>query len=146
MVDFELPDETGAHRRLSLLLARGPVVLFFYPVAMSRGCTMECGHFRDLAAEFAALGSQPIGISTDSVDRQRQFAERDSLGFPLLSDKEGIVAKQFGVRRRLGPLPVKRWTFVIDVDSQVLAVIRSETRMSLHADLALAALRERSSH
>ena len=50
--DFELPDENGDYRRLSDFLAEGPVVLFFYPQAMTYGCTRESCHFRDLATEF----------------------------------------------------------------------------------------------
>ena len=69
--DFELPDETGTARRLTDLLAGGPVVLFFYPAAMTRGCTQESCHFRDLAAEFAELGAQRVGISADSVEKQQ---------------------------------------------------------------------------
>ncbi len=84
--DFELKDETGTPRRLSSLLANGPVVLFFYPIASSGGCTQEACHFRDLAAEFAALGAQPVGISSDNVTKQSIFAGAHSLGYPLLSD------------------------------------------------------------
>lgn len=142
VADFELPDESGTPCRLSEFLGQGPVVLFFYPAAMSRGCTAESCHFRDLAAEFSALGAQPLGISADGVERQQQFAERYSLGFPLLSDPGGEVATQFGVKRRFGPIPVKRWTFVIDSDGYVLEVIKSETRMTHHADRALGVLRQ----
>lgn len=141
--DFELPDESGAPRRLSEFLARGPVVIFFYPAAMSRGCTAECWHFRDLAAEFTAFGAQRIGISTDRVAKQWEFSDRYSLGYPLLSDRDGEVATQLGVKRRFGPIPVKRWTFVIDGDRRVLEVIKSETRMRHHADRALDVLRQR---
>jgi peroxiredoxin Q/BCP len=56
--DFELPDQTGTKRLLSDLLADGPVVLFFYPAAMTAGCTREACHFRDVAADFAAAGVQ----------------------------------------------------------------------------------------
>ncbi|EHY87114.1 peroxiredoxin [Saccharomonospora azurea] len=139
--DFALPDETGTSRRLIEFLESGPVVLFFYPAAMTAGCTAESCHFRDLASEFAALGAQPVGVSRDSVERQRQFSETNNLGFPLLSDTEGEVAGLFGVRRNLGPLVTKRHTFVIDTDRTVLAVIRSEFRMSVHADKALEVLR-----
>ena len=62
--DFELPDETGTPRKLSEFLAKGPVVLFFYPAAMTYGCTKESCHFRDLGAEFAALGAQRVGIES----------------------------------------------------------------------------------
>lgn len=139
--DFELPDETGAATSLSSLLADGPVVLFFYPAAMTPGCTAEACHFRDLAAEFAAVGARPVGISADAVERQAEFAGRHTLGFPLLSDPEGVVRGQFGVARGFGPLPTKRATFVIGTDRRVLEVVRSEFRMSTHADRALETLR-----
>ncbi|MEU1596543.1 peroxiredoxin [Streptomyces sp. NPDC005708] len=141
--DFVLPDESGTGRRLSELLAEGPVVLFFYPAALSRGCTAETCHFRDLAAEFAAVGARPVGISGDSVERQQEFAGRHTLGFPLLSDEDGRVREMFGVKRGFSVAPTKRVTFVIDQDRTVLEVVRSELRMSAHADRALAALRAR---
>ena len=90
--DFELPDQDGVPRRLSTLLTDGPVVLFFYPAAMTSGCTAESCHFRDLAAEFAAAGAQRVGISADAVDKQAEFDRINSLGYPLLSDPDGAVA------------------------------------------------------
>jgi peroxiredoxin Q/BCP len=137
--DFELPDETGTERRLSELLAKGPVALFFYPAAMTTGCTRESCHFRDLAAEFAAAGGQRVGISRDPVDRQRRFSDEHGFDYPLLSDADGTVARMMGVARTKGP--PKRVTFVIDRDRRVVEVVRSEIRMNVHADRALDALR-----
>ncbi|MFD9434697.1 peroxiredoxin [Streptomyces sp. NPDC060002] len=139
--DFALPDETGTVRSLTDLLAEGPVVLFFYPAALTAGCTAEACHFRDLAAEFAAVGARPVGISGDSVDRQQEFAGRHSLGMPLLSDADGSVRERFGVKRGFSLAPTKRVTFVIGKDRTVLEVVRSELRMNTHADRALDALR-----
>ena len=142
--DFELADDTGTRRTLSALLADGPVVLFFYPLASSGGCTQESCHFRDLASEFAAVGAQRVGISADSVERQHTFSTANSFDYPLLSDPDGAVAKQFGAKRSWLPaLPVKRKTFVIDTDRTVLEVIGSEMKFDLHADDALTTLRER---
>ncbi|SIM71825.1 peroxiredoxin [Micromonospora cremea] len=140
--DFDLPDETGTPRRLSEFLAAGPVVLFFYPAAMTRGCTAESCHFRDLAAEFAAVGASRVGISRDSVARQAEFSTLHGFDYPLLSDQDGTVAQRFGVRRRLplGPLSTKRMTFVIGADRRVIEVIHSEISMNDHADRALRAL------
>jgi thioredoxin-dependent peroxiredoxin len=140
--DFELPDETGTPRRLSEFLATGPVVLFFYPAAMTRGCTAESCHFRDLAAEFTALGASRVGISRDSVAKQAEFSQLNGFDYPLLSDADGTVAQQFGVKRRvpLGPLSMKRMTFVIGTDRRVIEVIHSEVSMNDHADRALRAL------
>ncbi|MFD3309681.1 peroxiredoxin [Streptomyces sp. NPDC058656] len=139
--DFELLDETGTSRKLSELLGEGPVVLFFYPAALSAGCTAEACHFRDLAAEFTAAGARPVGISGDTVERQQEFAGKHTLGFPLLSDPEGLIREQFGVKRGFSLAPTKRVTFVISEDRKVLEVVRSELKMSAHADRALAALR-----
>lgn len=140
VADFELPDQDGTPRSLSGLLANGPVVLFFYPAAMTAGCTRESCHFRDLAAEFEKAGAQRVGISTDSVDKQREFATMHGFDYPLLSDADGEVARRFGVKRRLGLLPVKRTTFVIGTDRRVLGVIANELNMNVHADRALALL------
>lgn len=140
--DFELADQTGTTRRLSEMLESGPVVLFFYPAAMTAGCTRESCHFRDLASEFAAVGAQPVGISRDGVTKQKQFDEKHSLGFPLLSDQDRQVAETFGVKGGLlGLSPVKRATFVIDRNRTVRAVIRSEVNMNTHADRALEVLK-----
>lgn len=138
--DFELPDETNTPRKLSTLLADGPVVLFFYPAAMTKGCTAESCHFRDLAAEFAKAGAQRIGISTDTVAKQKEFSDKHSFDYPLLSDADGTVSKQFGVKRSLDLLRVKRATFVIGTDLKIIEVINSELNMNTHADKALAAL------
>jgi thioredoxin-dependent peroxiredoxin len=145
--EFELPDQTGTVRSLSALLADGPVVLFFYPAAMTPGCTKEACHFRDLAAEFAAVGASRVGISTDAVAKQAKFSDSQRFDYPLLSDTDGAVAQRFGVKRGLlGKLmPVKRTTFVIDTDRTVLEVISSELNMETHADKALAVLRQRQS-
>jgi peroxiredoxin Q/BCP len=140
--DFELPDETGTPRRLSTLLQDGPVALFWYPVASSSGCTAEACHFRDLAAEFAAAGAQRVGISTDAVEAQAEFVRGSGLDYPLLSDADGRVAEQFGVRRKwLKVAPVKRATFVIGTDRTVVAALKNERSMTAHADEALAAIR-----
>jgi peroxiredoxin Q/BCP len=145
VAEFELPDQTGAQRSLTSLLADGPIVLFFYPAAMTAGCTKEACHFRDLASEFAAVGASRVGISTDAIEKQAKFADLQKFDYPLLSDADGTVATQFGVKRGLlGKLmPVKRTTFVIDTDRKVLDVIASELSMDSHADKALEVLRQR---
>ena len=140
--DFDLSDQRGDRVKLTQLLERGPVVLFFYPKAMTTGCTAESCHFRDLAGEFEDAGATRVGISADSVDRQAKFDEKHDLGYPLLSDPDRTVAKAYGVKRP-GPLMNKRSTFVIDTDRTLLDVISSEVNMNTHADKALAALADR---
>ena len=162
--DFTLYDHTGRPRTLSALLSKGPVVLFFFPIASSPICTAQACHFRDLSSEFAAVGAQRVGISTDTVDKQAHFAQQRSFDYPLLSDADGVVSEMFGVRRgrfaklrrsvvarqaarhsrhtrRRGLLarllPVRRTTFVIDTDRTVVKVVSSEVRASVHADQTL---------
>src|SRR6201998_4474317 len=162
--DFTLYDPTGRPRTLSALLSAGPVVLFFFPVASSPICTAQACHFRDLSDEFARVGAQRVGISTDTVDKQAHFAQQRSFDYPLLSDADGGVSELFGVRRgRLAKLrrsvvareaarrgrhtrrrgllarllPVRRTTFVIDTDRTILKVVSSEVRASVHADQTL---------
>jgi thioredoxin-dependent peroxiredoxin len=140
--DFELPDEDGHPRKLSELADGHPVVLFFYPAAMTPGCTAESCHFRDLATEFEAVGARRVGISADAVEKQKRFSDKHNFDYPLLSDPDGAVATLFGVRRKFTALsPTKRATFVIAPDLHVIDVIRSEVRMSVHADRALEILR-----
>lgn len=141
--DFELPDQTGTPRKLSELTADGPIVLFFYPAAMTAGCTRESCHFRDLGAEFAAVGASRVGISRDQVDKQKQFSDKHGFDYPLLSDPERKVAGMFGVDGGFKLGPVKRATFLIDRDRRILDVVKSEINMNAHADRALAALRAR---
>lgn len=138
--DFTLTDQHGVQHTLSEMVQQGPVVLFFYPAAMTAGCTKEACSFRDHAAEFAAVGAQRVGISMDSIERQREFSTSNGFDYPLLSDPHGEVAAKYGVKRALGFLKVRRTTFVIDRDQRVRKVISSEINMNAHVDQALSAL------
>ncbi|WOC13361.1 peroxiredoxin [Gordonia sp. MP11Mi] len=141
--DFALPDQNGQTRRLSELLADGPVALFFYPAAFTPGCTKEACHFRDLASEFTQAGVQRVGISRDEVSKQSDWTAKHSLDYPLLSDVDGSVAHDYGVRRSgllSSVMPTKRTTFAIGSDGVIADVIASEVSMGVHADRALQAL------
>lgn len=142
VADFELLDQHEKPRKLSDLAAQGPLVIFFYPLASSGGCTKEACHFRDLEKEFAAAGASVVGISTDSPAKQLTFATENHFSYPLLSDRQGEVADLFGVRRRLlaKTLPTKRATFIVDPSLKVRFQVSSETNMDVHANEALAAL------
>ncbi len=142
VTDFTATDDKGTSVSLSEYLNDGPVVLFFYPKAMTAGCTKESCTFRDLATEFKNAGAQRIGISADSVERQAEFSAKHGFDYPLLSDRGRAIARQFGVKRP-GPLMNKRATFVIDTDFTVLETIASEVDMDVHANRALAALKAR---
>jgi len=140
--DFSLNDQNGQTKQLSTLLTNGPVVLFFYPAAMTTGCTKEACSFRDNAAAFADFHAQRVGISMDDVAKQAEFSAKHGFDYPLLADTDGEVAQAFGVKRRISLLRTKRSTFVIGTDRTVLSVISSELSMTTHADKALEVLRQ----
>jgi peroxiredoxin Q/BCP len=142
VADFELSDQAGMPRKLSELASAGPLVIFFYPLAGSGGCTKEACRFRDLQQEFAAAGASIVGVSTDSPEKQLAFATENQITYPLLSDPRGEVAEQFGVRRHLlaKTLPTKRATFIVDPSLTVRFHVSSETNMDVHANDALTAL------
>jgi len=142
VADFTATTDQGEQVTLSELVADGPVVFFFYPKASTPGCTAQACHFRDLAAEFAAVGASRVGVSRDAEAAQASFSAKHGFDFPLLADTDGNVARVFGAKR-LGPLPSRRQTYVVGPDRTLLGVFSSESNMELHADEALALLQAR---
>ncbi|PLS30360.1 peroxiredoxin [Bifidobacterium margollesii] len=138
--DFTLPDDQGGELTLSSLRG-GRVILYFYPAAMTPGCTKEACDFRDRLDRLTAAGYTVVGVSKDSLDRLARFRERDGLTFPLLSDPDLTVHRQYGAygekklygKVRLG---VIRSTFVID-ESGTIELARYNVRATGHVDSLL---------
>lgn len=123
---FTLQANTGHNVSLSGLLGR-PVVLYFYPKDDTPGCTIEAQGFRDVLAEFAALGAAVFGVSADSVDSHCRFAGKYALDFPLLADVSHEVAEMYGVwveKNRDGQIlmGIQRATFLIDAEGKIARV------------------------
>jgi peroxiredoxin len=93
-----LRDQHGKERRLAEFRGHG-LVVYFYPADHTPGCTVEGREFRDLDEAFAALKCTVVGVSVDSVESHRAFAEKHAFPFALLSDPEGELASAFGVLR-----------------------------------------------
>ena len=138
--DLTVDLDDGRSLPLSELADGEPLVVFFYPKAFTGGYTAQACHFRDLGAEFAAVGARRVGVSRDDQDTQARFAAEHRFDFPLIADPDGHVAKAFGAKRP-GPIPSKRQTIVLGSDLTVLHRIASETNMDVHADDALTFLR-----
>lgn len=111
----------GADITLSALKGK-PVVLYFYPKDETPGCTKEACAFRDAWNELAKKDVVLVGISTDTADSHKAFAQHHNLPFHLVSDPDGAIAKQFGVPNRAGFLA--RQTFVIGADGNVKKIYR----------------------
>ena len=124
--DFELPDETGALRRLSDF--RGKlVVLYFYPKDDTPGCTTEACNFRDDYSAYEKAGVVILGVSPDSVKSHAKFKEKFGLPFPLLADGDHKVCELYDVwalKKFMGReyMGVLRTTFLIDAEGQILRV------------------------
>ena len=121
--DFTLPDADGNDVSLSSLRGRR-VIIYFYPAAMTPGCTKQACDFRDSLASMAGAGFAVLGISPDSPAKLAKFRDRDSLNFPLLSDDKKSVLEAYGAygekmmygKKSVG---VIRSTFVIGADGKV---------------------------
>lgn len=121
--DFTLVDQDDRPVSLSSLRG-GRVVLFFYPEAMTPGCTTEACDFRDSLAPLQAAGYTVLGISRDEPEKLRRFRERDGLTYDLLSDPDHAVHDAYGVwgeKMNYGKavMGVIRSTFVIDPDGLI---------------------------
>jgi peroxiredoxin Q/BCP len=103
--DFSARTADGQQIQLSQFLGQRGLVLFFYPKDGTRICTAEACAFRDSYEKFVDAGFEVIGISSDSQISHQQFAERNALPFPLISDSDGALRKLFNVPRTLGHLP-----------------------------------------
>jgi thioredoxin-dependent peroxiredoxin len=121
--DFELADADGKQVRLSSLRGQR-VIVYFYPAAMTPGCTKEACDFRDSLGSLAAAGVTVLGLSPDEPARLAKFRDRDSLNFPLLSDPGLEVHKAYGAygeKTLYGKTTVGviRSTFVVGADGKV---------------------------
>lgn len=142
-----LPDVTleGPDGPFRLAERKGPLVLYFYPKDDTAGCTREAQDFTALAADFAALGVQLLGVSKDSAAKHRKFTEKYGLGIPLATD-DGPVMEAFGVwiekqlygRKYMG---IDRSTFLFDRDGTLVREWR-KVRVPGHAEAVLAAAKE----
>ncbi|XCB29886.1 thioredoxin-dependent thiol peroxidase [Arcanobacterium hippocoleae] len=136
--DFTLPIVGGGTVTLSeeLRKAEKGVLVYFYPRAMTPGCTKEACDFRDSENSLRSAGYRVIGVSPDSLEKLEQFAERDNLNFPLAADasKEVMTAwGAFGEKKNYGKIVqgVIRSTFVIDGDGK-FALVKYNVKATGH--------------
>jgi peroxiredoxin Q/BCP len=128
-IDFTLPDQDGNPVSASDFLGRN-LILFFYPAAMTPGCTLEACEFRDNYSNLQEAGYDLIGVSPDSPSRNQQFRTKERLPFPLLSDEDHKVAEKFGAwgskvlygKESIGLI---RSTYVIGPDGEITREFRN---------------------
>jgi peroxiredoxin Q/BCP len=124
-------DQHGREIRSEELIARGPVVLYFYPRDFTPGCTQQACLFRDAFEELQGLGATIVGVSGDPAHRHQRFAAVHGIPFSLLSDEDRSLARAYGVLRPLG-LGARRVTYVIGRDGRIRGAFHHEIAISRH--------------
>jgi thioredoxin-dependent peroxiredoxin len=128
---------------LSEALKRGPVVVYFYPKSFTSVCTEEAHLFAEAMSEFEALGSSVIGISTDTIETQREFSRMECRDkFPVAGDPEGKVVKAYNVLVRMEGVGIiaNRTSYVIAPDGRIASVLTAGDAGS-HIQSALASVK-----
>lgn len=108
--------------RFSLAATRGhPVILYFYPKANSRGCSIEARGFAEHYPEFQASGTSVVGVSVDDVAAEKRFVEECHLPFPVVADADKAISRRYGVLSVLGF--ARRVTFFLDAEGRVTEIV-----------------------
>ncbi len=140
---FTLPDQNGDPVKLSDLKGQ-TVVLYFYPRADTPGCTTQACGVRDRGDDYGKAGARVIGVSPDSVEDVKRFAEKFDLDFTLLADADHAVADTYGTWVEKSMYGKKYWgvqraTFLIDAEGQIAEVF-PKVSPKTHDDVVLEAL------
>lgn len=133
--DFTLPDQNGKNHTLSSYRGQ-KVALYFYPKDETPGCTKEACSIRDGRKELEAAGIVVLGVSHDSVESHKKFADKHNLTFTLLSDSKKEVSVAYGAKGWLG-MPA-RYTYLINENGVIVAIMK-DVNVSDHADEIIAA-------
>jgi thioredoxin-dependent peroxiredoxin len=139
--DFTLPSNKENDFTLTKLRGNKNVVLYFYPKDETIGCTKEACSFRDNYYQFTERGAEVVGVSSDSVESHKSFAENHRLPFTLLSDEKKQVRKLYGVTGTLGLFP-GRVTFIIDKNGIIRHIFSSQIQPTKHIKEALQILKQ----
>ena len=134
--EFKLPADDGTIWNINEFLGKKNIVVYFFPAAMTTGCTKEACSYRDHLVDLTSANVFVVGISGDKVENLKLFKQAENLNFTLLSDENGNIAKSFGVpvgeggsiKRTVGGIEhelvrgitAKRWTFIIGKDKKII--------------------------
>jgi thioredoxin-dependent peroxiredoxin len=138
---FELYDQNGKLFSLASVIGKKNLVIYFYPKDDSPGCTKEACSFRDQFDVFNEADALIIGISGQSVESHKKFAEKYRLNFTLLSDEGDKVQKLFGVPVNFLGLVPGRVTYIVDKSGKVVFIFNSQTQAEKHVEEALRILK-----
>ncbi len=140
--NFSLKDQFGNDFELSSVLGKKNLVIYFYPKDDSPGCTKQACSFRDQFDVFNQANAMIIGISSQSVESHKKFAEKHRLNYTLLSDENNQVRKLLGVPTNLIGLISGRVTYVTNKEGKVVYIFNSQIQAEKHVEEALNILKK----
>lgn len=127
---------------LAAALEKGPVVLYFYPAAFTKGCTIEAHHFAEAIDKYHALGATVVGVSHDGIDKLNAFSVSECRSkFPVASDVDQRIMKSYDAVLPQKPKYANRTSYVIAPDGEIIYAY-TDLHPDKHVDNTLAALRE----
>ncbi|MBM89248.1 MAG: thioredoxin-dependent thiol peroxidase [Gammaproteobacteria bacterium] len=137
---FTLQDQNGNKISLKDFKGKKNIVLYFYPKAMTPGCTVQACGLRDGKTELGKFGAIALGISPDPVSRLKKFENKENLNFTLLSDEDLVVTNKYGVwglKKFMGRefMGVIRSTFIIDKQGKLAHIMGKVKTKSHHHDV-----------
>ncbi|MBN1476813.1 peroxiredoxin [Candidatus Sumerlaeota bacterium] len=132
--DFELTDLDGQTRRLTDLLAEGPVIVYFYPADFTGVCTRQACMFRDRSEDLNARGVQVVGVSPQDMESHGRFQREHGLPFPLVADTDKSLVRAYGVNGPMG-IGVRRVSFLVGQDGVIQSVVRADLSVGPHQAL-----------
>ena len=138
--DFVGQSSNDIQVRLKDYLGKKNVVLYFYPKDDTKGCTIEACTFRDKLQPIGALWTEVVGVSVDTIESHKKFAEKNGLNFPLVSDHDKQISKTYGVLSDDGS-KADRVTFIIDKEGKI-AKIFTKVDVTRHANEIVDALKQ----
>ncbi len=139
---FSLKDQNGNTFNIDTVIGKKNIVIFFYPKDDSPGCTKEACSFRDQFEVFTEADAVIIGISGQSVESHKKFADKYRLSYTLLSDDGNKLRKTFGVPTNLFGILPGRVTYIIDKSGKVVYIFNSQIKAVQHVDEALNILKK----
>jgi len=135
--EFSLKDQNGNMFDIKTILGRKNIVIFFYPQDGTYNCTRQVCYFRDFADAFDETESVIIGISGQSVKSHKEFAEKNNIRYPMLSDDGDHVRRLFGIPPKLFGFLPGRVTYVVDKKGKIVHIFSSQSQVERHVDEAL---------
>ncbi len=137
--NFSLPNQDSELISLNSFRGQNSVLLYFYPKAMTPGCTTQACGIRDSIDQFERNGVKVLAVSPDTPDKLKKFVDKEALNFILLSDSDHAVAERYGawgLKKFMGKeyMGILRYTYLIDINGRIKHIMKNVKTKTHHKD------------